>query len=329
MLKIGAATPPFARPVRFGMPSRMGFDADKVRETARRLADRNIFIGTSSWKYEGWLGQLYSPERYEYRGRFAKRRFETGCLEEYAGTFRTVCVDAGFYQFPRFVEKLAAQVPPAFLFSLKVTDEITVKHFPRHARHGERAGKANTNFLNADLFVEAFLGPLQGIRPNIGVLMFEFGRFHGRDFSRGREFVEALDHFLGRIPAGWQYGVEIRNPGFLNPEYFGTLRKHGVAHVFNSWTAMPPVSEQMQMPEAFTTDFFAARFLLKPGRKYEEAVAAFSPYRDVGEEQPAERDAMRSLIARTPAKPSFVFVNNRLEGNALSTIAAVVAEANT
>jgi len=38
----------------------------------------------------------------------------------------------------------------------------------------------------------------------------------------------------------------------------------GPTHVFNSWDAMPPVSEQMTMPGSRTNpDLVAARFLLK------------------------------------------------------------------
>ena len=87
---------------------------------------------------------------------------------------------------------------------------------------------------------------------------------------------------------------------------------------------MPPVSEQIALDGAFTADFFAARFLLKPGRRYTEAVDAFSPYRAVAEIQPAERAAMQALAARTPKARSFLFVNNRLEGNAPGTIAAAL-----
>jgi hypothetical protein len=38
---------------------------------------------------------------------------------------------------------------------------------------------------------------------------------------------------------------------------------------------------------------------------------------------------MKTLITRPAKAPSYVFVNNRLEGNALSTIAAVVGEARS
>ena len=67
---------------------------------AAKLAAENVFIGTSSWKYEGWLNMLYSPERYEYRGKVAKTRFEKGCLSEYAEVFKSVCVDAAYEGLP-------------------------------------------------------------------------------------------------------------------------------------------------------------------------------------------------------------------------------------
>src|SRR5277367_3837632 len=125
-----------------------------MKRAAAELAANGVFVGTSSWKYEGWLGQLYTPSLYEYRGKVAKTRFERDCLAEYAQTFKTVCVDAGYYRFPehRYLEGLVSQVPDDFLFTFKVTDEITVKKFTNQPRFGKRAGKPNENFLNADLF---------------------------------------------------------------------------------------------------------------------------------------------------------------------------------
>ena len=32
-----------------------------LRKRLCELVSPNIFVGTSSWKYEGWLGQLYFP----------------------------------------------------------------------------------------------------------------------------------------------------------------------------------------------------------------------------------------------------------------------------
>ena len=50
--------------------------------------------------------------------------------------------------------------------------------------------------------------------------------------------MAALDQFLGAIPTGWDYGIELRNKQWPQPEYFETLREHGIAHVFNSWSRM-------------------------------------------------------------------------------------------
>jgi uncharacterized protein YecE (DUF72 family) len=190
------------------------------------------------------------------------------------------------------------------------------------------AGKPNENFLNADLFVKAFLHPCQAVRSSIGLLMFEFSRFWTTDYGHGREFVADLDRFLGQLPKGWPYGVEMRNRNWLRPDYFECLVRHGVTHVYNSWEAMPSVGEQMAIPGSLTNPaLVAARFLLKPGRRYEEAVKTFHPYDRTKEVNDEARKAGASLIAdgtRAKARKTFVYVNNRLEGNALSTIEAMM-----
>ncbi|MCH7228765.1 hypothetical protein [Haloferula sp. A504] len=69
-------------------------DARLLRPQLAELARNGLFVGTSSWKYPGWLGQLYEEPRYLTRGRFSHARFERECLAEYAEVFPTVCVDA-------------------------------------------------------------------------------------------------------------------------------------------------------------------------------------------------------------------------------------------
>jgi uncharacterized protein YecE (DUF72 family) len=309
----------------------MAFPVRELTRATHHLAGTShLYLGTSSWKYEGWLGQIYDEQRYLTRGKLSHKRFETECLEEYAEIFPTVCVDAGYYRFPteKYLTNLCAQVPDNFRLSFKVTDEITVKKFPRLDRFGDRAGSDNTNFLNARLFTDAFLGPLSPHRQKAGVLIFEFSTFHPTHFPRLRDFLTPLDDFLSQLPPGWQYAIEVRNPNLLRPEYFDVLRAHNVAHVFNSWTKMPPVEEQMQMPGAFTTDFFAARFLLRPGHAYQQAVENFQPYAETKETNEEARAALKHLIHRsqtTPTpRPSYAFVNNRLEGNSPNTISAAL-----
>jgi len=309
----------------------MAFDRECLKNCAATLAASGVFIGTSSWKYPGWRGQLYDSARYEWRGKFATARFEKNCLAEYAGVFKTVCVDAAYYAFPsvQYLEGLALQTPPDFQFGFKVTDEITVRRFPNLPRFGQRAGQPNANFLKADVFERGFLQPCEGIRPRVGLLIFEFSRFYAADYGQGRDFVAALDAFLAQLPQGWPYAIEMRNPQWLQQEYFDCLSRHRIAHVYNSWTEMPQISDQMALPCSRTNpELVAARFLLKPGRKYQDAVKSFQPYDQTKEVNAEARQAGAALIREgktTPRRKTFIYVNNRLEGNALHTIQAMVA----
>jgi uncharacterized protein YecE (DUF72 family) len=305
-----------------------GFDRQRLRDRLVTLANQNIFVGTSSWKYEGWLGQIYSRQRYMTRGRFSQKRFNDECLSEYAETFPIVCGDFSFYQFPSesYWSKLFGSAPPTLQFAFKVPEDVTVKQFPRHPRYGPRGGNDNSTFLDAALFQSAFLDLLAPYQPRVAALILEFSSFSKQCYPEVGAFLQELDPFLAALPPGFRYAVEIRNPEFLSPEYFACLRSHRVAHVFNAWTRMPEIGVQMHLGDAYTADFTVARALLRRARPYEEAVAKFTPYAHVREQNPETRQALRLLIAhaRKRHEPSYIFVNNRLEGNAPETIEAIV-----
>lgn len=92
------------------------------------------------------------------------------------------------------------------------------------------------------------------------------------------------------------------------------------------------MAEQRRIPGVFTGDAFtAARFLLKPSRGCEQAVAAFSPYKQTKEIDDEARGAAAELIRRhlelagnETKCATFVLVNNRLEDNALFTILGIL-----
>jgi hypothetical protein len=120
----------------------------------------------------------------------------------------------------------------------------------------------------------------------------------------------------------------VRNKEYLDEPYFDALRAANAAHVFSSWTRMPALEEQAQLAAAHTADFTVARALLRHGRSYEQAVAAFQPYERIQEENPGAREGLKALIEKSKVKKqaAFLFVNNRLEGNAPQTIQAVVSD---
>ena len=313
------------------------FDADdhpplaaRLAPALRDLAARGISFGTSSWKYEGWLGSIYTPERYLTRKKFSRAKFEAECLREYAETFPVVGGDFSFYQFPSadYWARLFSAVPANFGFGLKVPEQVTVTRWPGHPRYGAKAGEDNEHFLDAALFKGSFLDLLEPYRDHVAVLIFEFGTFAKMDFATPDMFLGRLEGFLASLPRGWRYAVEIRNPTYLGPDYFGVLSRHRTAHVFNAWTRMPTLAEQIALPDAFTADFTVVRALLRKGRTYEQAVKMFEPYQSVKEPDPPTRTALQSIVRTClqTRRRAYAFVNNRLEGNAPATIDAVVAD---
>lgn len=295
---------------------------ERNKERLRRWSSKGIFFGTSSWKYPGWQGMVYN-RRYP-----SKKVFDQECLSEYAELFPTVCADFALYDFPNREKMhiIHEQTTDEFKLSLKVTDRITIKRYPNLPRHGPNAGKENLDFLNVELFEDAFLRPLEALKKKRGAIIFEFSTFYPASGVTYDTYVSMIDDFLSRLPKGSEYAVELRNKEFLTEEYLAMLHAHGVAHVLNSWTRMPPLIEQLQFAGVLTGKFTVARALLKPGRTYQEAVELFQPYESLKEENPELRAGLAEGVSRCVAegKTLYAYVNNRAEGNSPKTIEAIL-----
>ncbi len=293
-------------------------------EVVSKLRSKHVYIGTSSWKYAGWKDLVYAKP---YK---SEKDFNERCLAEIADHYSTVGIDHTYYAWPlpSTFEKYAALTPSGFLMGLKVTERVTAFQFPKLPRYGKVAGTRNQDFLNADVFENQFIKPLLPYQDRIGVLMFEFSQFYPGMLESGAEFVDRLSQFLKTIVARYpfQLSVEIRNRTWLKPEYFEMLLKYHVAHVFNSWTRMPTLSEQLTLTDTYAFPAIVSRILLQPGTKYEQAVEAFSPYDKIQEESMELRRTGADLIRRAlkAGVPAFVFVNNRAEGCAPKTIQGIL-----
>lgn len=119
--------------------------------------------------------------------------------------------------------------------------------------------------------------------------------------------------------------MKIRNPEILSAGYFDVLRRHRVAHVYSAWARMPDLLDQIAMPGSLTADFIVSRALLRRGRAYEEAVRLFEPYTEIREPYAPAREGLKQLIAtaRSRKMSAYIYVNNRLEGNAPETIKTI------
>jgi uncharacterized protein YecE (DUF72 family) len=283
-----------------------------------------IRFGTSSWTYPGWTGLVYQRE-YPATGASA------AMLGEYAHwpLFRTVGIDSFFYRpaTARTLTEYAAVLPGGFPCLSKVWERITAHTFA-NPREKARWGERNPDWLNAELFRNEVLSPMQEhFGEHLGPLIFEFQTIARKTGLGPADFAAELDRFFSALPVGPPYAVEIRNPEYLADEYFAVLRTHGVGHVFSSWTRMPSIGEQLVLHDAITAPFIVARALLRPGRSYAQAVDAFAPYDHVQDENPPLR---ADLVALAKAAlelriPAYLIVNNRAEGCAPLTIAAVAA----
>ena len=285
-----------------------------------------IRFGTSTWTYEGWQGQIYTRK-------YSKTGFTRDCLGEfcqylYKGQplFRTVGNDATFYRPPSAnqLTRYLSQIPEDFEMCFKVWEELTIPTYAKHARYGPRAGQVNPTFLNADAFTKLVLQPYRDAKfgANTGPFLFEFQR-HGMPVE---EFIGRLDSFFSHLSTDFKYAVEIRNAGLLGPRYHDMLAAHGVAHVYNHWSYMPPPGEQHQRVGTSTAPFTVLRLLTPLKMTYEAAKKRAEPYDKIVGELPEMRQDTGSLIQQATAenRTTYVLVNNRVEGNAPLTIQALV-----
>jgi len=287
-----------------------------------------VRFGTSTWTYEGWQGQIY-------RRKYAKTTFARECLGEYCQylyngepLFRTVGNDSTFYR-PSTASQLRHylnQIPEDFEMCFKVWEEITIPGFARQIRYGLKAGQPNPRFLDAKLFIDFVLTPYREAKfePHMGPLLFEFQQ-HGMSTS---DFCARLDRFFGQLPRDLRYAVEIRNGGLLGPDYRKVLESHGIAHVYNHWSYMPPLAQQHQrMQERFTAPFTVIRLLTPLNMPYEVAKKRAAPYNKIVGALPQMRKETVSLIKQTVGenRQAYVLVNNRSEGNAPLTVQALAS----
>ncbi len=295
-------------------------------EQAHKLS-RLLHLGTSTWAFPGWKGIVYKRE---YR---SKKQFMQESLAEYATIpwFRTVCIDNLFYNPPKreVLEMYASQTPATFQWVSKVWERITIIKYPKHARYGSNAGADNPDLFNLDLFKDAVLRAYDSndVQQRTGPFVFQFAPF-SRSVMPYERFIDGLADFLSRLPRGFMYAVEVRNPEILTPDYFAALREARVTHCFNQWNTMISLREQMKRAAesgGLTADFYVARLLTPPRISYEAAEKLFEPYDRV---QQVNREMRRDIVrlarrALTTGKKAFVTANNKAEGNSAITMLSI------
>lgn len=302
-------------------PEPLAEASEALAALANRLPDKLRF-GTSSWTFPGWAGLVYH-RRYP-----SQRAFLRESLAEYAEhpLMRTVGIDRSYYA-PIPEEDLslyAAQVPADFLCAMKVWQRVTMPVYPRHPRYGADAGRVNPDFLDAGVFEEQVLAPVKrSFSKAMGPWVVEIAPAP-RPIDP-KWFVDKLSLFLSRVSRDFPFSVELRDRKLLTADYIATLRDHDASHVFNFWSRMPSLGDQMRVDGLLGGSVCVVRLLLPPGAKYAVLKDEYAPFDRLVEPQPAMRKDVQRLVQAALARDmeTYVLVNNKAEGSSPLTVQAL------
>ncbi|HRN27434.1 MAG: DUF72 domain-containing protein [Ignavibacteriaceae bacterium] len=201
-----------------------------------------IRFGTCSWKYESWKGIIYpESEKFNY-------------LKEYSNHFNTVEIDQWFWSLfapskvvlpnKKIVNEYKNSVTKDFLFTIKVPNSITLTHFYRKNKSEKLI--INPHFLSFDLFNQ-FLDSIEPLLDQLGCLIFQFEYLNKEKMKSQAQFQNLFYDFWDKVSgASIPIGIEIRNPNYLNKNYFEFLERLKIIPVMLEGYFMPSVIETMQ-----------------------------------------------------------------------------------
>ncbi len=283
-----------------------------------------VHFGTSSWTFPGWAGLVYPP------GLTGAALSREG-LRHYARhpLLTTVGVDRSYYA-PIPIDDLrqyADQLPDGFRCCLKAPASVTSRLAPTFGA-ARGAAALNPSFLSVDRLIADLLEPLAvAFLPHTGPIVLEFPPAARDQTQAPAAFLEALDRFLEGLPREFQYAVELRDKALLTPAYRALLARHGVAHTYNYWSAMPMPLAQAAVVPPEEPPFSVVRLLLRPGAWYEDQRDRFTPFNRLVEPDEPMRDEVVRLTTRALAKGRkvYVLVNNKAEGSSPLTVEALAA----
>jgi uncharacterized protein YecE (DUF72 family) len=273
---------------------------------------RGVRLGTMTWSFPGWRGIVYGNDA------------PVGALSELGLSaygkhplLGAVEIDRSYYE-PLSAEVLRAyadQVPAGFRFLVKAHEACSVRRYPRHARYGSKRGELNPLYLDASYARDAIIGPVQsGLGEKLGALLFQFPPLVEPEPAEA--FADELARFLGTLPRGVTYAVELRTAALLTARYGDALADSGAVHCHNAWSGMPPVLTQAKQLPPATRHPLIVRWLLAPGEVYDDARDRFRPFDRIGREDTVVRSAIARLVAKAAARDvaALVLINNKAEG---------------
>ncbi len=174
-----------------------GMDAPSDAPATTANPQRRVWIGCSGYAYKHWRGIFY-PQKLP----------TTRWLQHYVKFFPTVELNNTFYTMPSVPTFPAWRdgSPAGFRFAVKASRFIT---------HMKKLKDPHAPL--AYLFERATL-----LGPKLGPILYQLPPHWRFDAAR-------LETFLAALPGGLQHTLEIRDPSWLNEQFFALLEQYHVA----------------------------------------------------------------------------------------------------
>jgi uncharacterized protein YecE (DUF72 family) len=308
-----------------------------------------LLMGTASDRYAGWIGQIYTKERYE--GRINRRTKTVGgksfveetlpveSVEEYFEHFRVLEIDYTFYsllvdedgrptQTLHTLRRYRQHMKGNDRVILKVPQMISAQKVRQGSKYAE-----NQMYLNTEMFSKRFYEPaIEVLGGALIGLIFEQEYQRKQDRVPVKKMAADLDRFFESVPKDTRYHIELRTDAYLSSPVFEVLEKHGVGQVLSHWTWLPPLRKQLAKADyrVFNTGRQRIVRLMTPiGMRYEDAYAKAHPFDKLveGMLQPEMVRETADIMQRAikDSVETSILINNRAGGNA-PIIAQKIAE---
>jgi uncharacterized protein YecE (DUF72 family) len=299
-----------------------------------------VKMGTASDRYAGWLGQIYSKER--YRGcvnqrtkvvgehSFTEEVLPVDSVTEYFEHFPVLEIDFTFYRFLKDQNDKPTQTFQTLkayqqhlrdgdALILKVPQVVTAPKLRRGCQYQD-----NPAYFNAEVFIHQFYEPATDLLgPALGGFIFEQEYLTKQDRPPVTGMAAALDKFFQEIPRDHRYHLELRTDLYLREPVFEVLERHGVGQVLSQWTWLPPLRKQLAKAGG---RFFNAgkhciiRLLTPLGMRYDDSYIQAYPFDKLveGMLQPEMVLETVDLMMQAVSQGELVnvIINNRAGGNA-------------
>jgi uncharacterized protein YecE (DUF72 family) len=180
----------------------------------------NVFLGTSGWSYNEWVGPFYT-------------KMDKSKLRAYAKVFKTVEIDSTFYRYPSkgTVMGWARYSPEGFVYTAKLPGLIT---------HDKKLSLNEGIEQDLQKFIELMEPLILGGK--LGCILIQLPpKFDYRP--------KELEGFFKTLPTHVKFAVEFREQSWMRIETWSLLEKYRVAYTV--------VDEPLLPPEAHLTSDFA------------------------------------------------------------------------